>query len=221
MYSQYRACIGTFSSYEELIMKIVQVIIFVIGCFLSAQLCVAGETTHEFKKNGFTIDMPSVPTLYCDKSLVDNPPEPTPTKTFGEICKNRVNSDLFVQVGWSVRANDNTDLSLLLARKIVWISTNQVLNYNLVCNNRTGIEFAVGSPFYPNGQNFNSTAFSCKVSVAGGASFTIIYYFFSISRIPENVVHWITISDANSPGTATVNKMIEIAKGIQKIQVKD
>lgn len=203
-------------------MEMVSVIIFVIGCFFAVPQSIAGETTHEFPKNNFVLDAPSVPTLYCEKNLVDSPPEPTAARTFGTLCKNRVNSDLFVQVGWSVRADNNTDLSLWMTRNIVWISyNNEVKKFKFVCNNRTGIEFAVGSHFYPEGQDFKSTAFSCDVHVEGGKSFKILYYLFAISKTPKNVVHWVTISDANNPGTATVDKMVEIAKGIRKIKAQD
>lgn len=196
-------------------MNIKQLIAFVLGCLLSVQFCMAGDTKHEFKKYGFVLDASSEPSLFCEKKFTHVTSEVVPSKPVGVACKNRVNSDVFVQVGWKDKSITNTDLSMKVASEIIWLDTYEVKKFDLVCDNSTGIELAVGAMYYPSGQDFASRAFSCKAKVEGGKSFTVLYYVFSIDK-QSPLAHWVAVSDAVKPGSATKEKLIEIAKGIKK-----
>ncbi len=199
-------------------MNIKHVIAFVFGCLHSVQFCMAGDTTHEFKKHGFILDASSEPTLFCEKKFTQVTSEVVPSRPVGVACKNRVNSDVFIQVGWKDKSVTNTDLSLKVASEVIWLDTYEVKKFDLVCDNNTGIELTVGAMYYPSGEDFASRAFSCEAKVEGGKTFTILYYVFSIDK-QSPLAYWVAISDAVKPGSATKEKLIEIAKGIKKLPV--
>lgn len=181
---------------------------------LQTQPYVVSDTSHTFDKYGFTFDIPKslFSNVTCYPDFMRTPGEAKNGGTFGSFCKNSLKSKPFIQVGWKDKNLNNTDFSLKVAAELVnrYFGANK--KFTSVCDNHTGIAVTVDA-------GFSSRAFSCKITVEGGKTFTAIYYIFYIGKLTDTT-NWITISDPEVQGSATNEKMIELAKSIKILAPK-
>lgn len=214
------------NTFLKLVALIVVTAVFPLCVMAQADVQVSGIQVQGEKKQdtkvfnldayGFSIEVPESLGLYCDPAK-DTPDPLNPKKNIGMFCNNRINSDLHVQIGWRAKDVENNTLLLRVAGVLALTYSQKIQRVQVKdCNNVTGIEYAVGANFYPNGKNFSSKAVSCYVVAEDGTSFSIIQYVFFVGKKRDDPVNWITISDFNKRGTATIERMIDIAKGIRK-----
>lgn len=182
-----------------------------------------------FEKYGFSMKVPDDLGLSCDQEKIETFAEVSnKQKIMGTVCSSPFRKNIVLRVGWRAEFLSNTEFTRRTTAELVGKDFGAGTPFKSQCDNRTGIDDAVGAQGYPEGQRFSTRAFSCFVvvtvidtsktpTVVTRHTFTIFYFFFFMGKNLDTV-NWITISDNTStPGSATRLDVINIAKTIQKI----
>jgi hypothetical protein len=198
---------------------------------LVASRAYAEETTkYVFEKYGFTMEAPKDLGLHCEEDKMDTFAEvANKQKIMGTVCSSPFRNPTVLRVGWRAEFLSNTEFSRRTASDLVGKDFGAGKPFESKCNNRTGIDSAVGAQGYPEGQRFSTRAFSCLVTVTvedtsktpvvvTQHTFTIFYLFFFTRKNPDTV-NWITVSDnTDKPGSATWLDVVSVAKTIKLLK---
>ena len=191
--------------------KIISAAVGVVALFFYTGYSVA-NTTHQFEKYGFNLEVPEDVKLACYPDFMKTPADLGGREDgSGVFCRTPTTNTPFVQVGWKDRRLDNTTLNGRTITGLVklfevsgsgkWLPGD--------CNREPEIISAVQKIEH------GHLAYSCNVTTDEGKRFKLIVYMFSL-RVQPDTLNWISISDIANPGSATNEKMIQIVKGLRR-----